>query len=162
MLLEAQSGMLTGAPGFSSTWSLHVVWVSPRDCRKYQYTASLVPHSVAKTCQDQVSLRGREKTLFLHEPLRYSNPSHLWRKKQTEGFIVGALILLLFIKKLPAVDSIPTRCRETESLLLDLLPGENRVRTSHSDEILTSRGLGATWGYVKYQELCRLEDACRL
>lgn len=115
------------------------------DCRKYQSTASLIPHSVAKTCQDQLSLRGREKTLFLHELLYYSNPSHLWREKQTKGFIVGALILLLFIKKFPSVDSIPTRCRETESLLLDLLQGKNRVRISHSDGVLTSRGLGATW-----------------
>lgn len=68
--------------------------------------------------------REGKKTLPVHEPLRYMNPSYLWRNKQTKGFIVGALIPLLFIKKLPLVDSVPTRSRETDSLLLDRLQGK--------------------------------------
>lgn len=74
-------------------------------------------------------------------------------------FIIGALIPLLFIKKLPFVDSIQPRSRETGLLLLDLLLGKNRVRMSPLDWILTSREPRSPWGYLKDQELYGLENS---
>lgn len=122
-----------------STWVFHVAspccWSFSQDSKKYLYRTSFLSHSIAKTCQGQ--LKGKEKTLPLHEPLHYLNPSYLWRNKYSKGFIVGTLIPLLFIMKLPLADSVPTMSRETDSLLLDLLQGKNRATISHSDWILT-------------------------
>lgn len=105
-----------------------------RDSKRYHYTTSLLPHSNTKIYQDQLNSRRREKDCLLmtHHSIQIH---HIHGAKTNQSFIVGALIPLLSRKHLSSVDSIPTETRGTDSLLLDLLQGRNRVRTSHITQV---------------------------
>ena len=147
MLLESQSGLLTGAPGFSFMWPLHVTWAFHRTPRNIITEHHFYHILLSKNVWNN-SIQGEgKKILSVYELSHYLNPSYLWRKKKKpRDFIVVELIPLLFIQKLPLVDSVPPRSREFDSLLLDLLQGKNRVRISHSQWILTSRHPKASCG----------------
>lgn len=148
MLLETQPGLLTGAPGFSSTAFPCCLGFSqgPKRC---QYTALRIPHFNCQNTSESAQFKGKGKRLIHHI-------HHIYGKKILKSFIIGPLINPIVAYKETSLRRLnPSRVQRNWFTTF----GSSSEQSENFSHYLESDFKGASWGYWKDQGLCRPENS---